>query len=119
MPGSAWRRCAVGVVPSITPETFGLVALEAMAAGVPVVASRVGGLPDVVADGETGILVAAGDAAELSAALEALISDVALRQRLGSAGALRAERFTAATVVPHVEAAYVWALAARKAALAA
>jgi glycosyltransferase involved in cell wall biosynthesis len=116
---ASWRRCAVGVVPSITPETFGLVALEAMAAGVPVIASRVGGLPDVVADGETGILVAAGDAAELSAALDAVIGDVALRARLGAAGAVRAGQFTAATVVPHVEAAYVWALANRRAALAA
>jgi glycosyltransferase involved in cell wall biosynthesis len=116
---AAWRRCVVGVVPSITPETFGLVALEAMAAGVPVVASRVGGLPDVIADGETGILVAPGDVGELSAALDRLIGDAGLRERLGAGGAVRAGQFTTQTVVPRVEAGYERALAIRRAALAA
>jgi glycosyltransferase involved in cell wall biosynthesis len=116
---AAWRRCVLGVVPSITPETFGLVALEAMAAGVPVVASRVGGLPDVVADGETGILVAPGNVGELSAALDRLIGDVGLRERLGARGAVRAGQFTPQTVVPRVEAAYERALTIRGAALAA
>jgi glycosyltransferase involved in cell wall biosynthesis len=114
---AAWRRCAVGVVPSITPESFGLVALEAMAAGVPVVASRVGGLRDVVADGEAGILVAPGDAGELGAALDRLLGDGALRERLGAGGLLRAGQFTAATVVPRFEAAYERARATRRASL--
>jgi len=66
--------------------------LEAMAAGVPVVASRVGGVAEQVADGETGLLVAPGDPAELAAALRRLAADPSLRRRLGAAGRARAER---------------------------
>jgi glycosyltransferase involved in cell wall biosynthesis len=65
--------------------------LEAMAAGLPVVASRVGGVPEQVADGETGLLVEPGDASGLAAALERLLRDGALRRRLGTAGRARAE----------------------------
>jgi glycosyltransferase involved in cell wall biosynthesis len=65
--------------------------LEAMAAGVPVVASRVGGIPEQVADGETGLLVEPGDVDGLAAALRRLAADPALRRRLGEAGRARAE----------------------------
>ena len=65
--------------------------LEAMAAGLPVVASRVGGVPELVVDGETGLLVPPGDVVALAAALRLLLSDAALRRRLGSAGRRRAE----------------------------
>jgi glycosyltransferase involved in cell wall biosynthesis len=68
--------------------------LEAMAAGLPVVASAVGGVPEIVADGDTGLLVPPGDAAALAAALERLLADAALRRRLGAAGRERVrERF--------------------------
>jgi glycosyltransferase involved in cell wall biosynthesis len=116
---AAWARSAVGVVPSITGETFGLVALEAMAAGVPVVASRVGGLPEVVVDGESGLLVSPGDTEELSSALDRLLGDSALRARLGDGGARRAGLFSEATVVPLVEAAYARAREIREGSLAA
>jgi glycosyltransferase involved in cell wall biosynthesis len=66
--------------------------LEAMAAGVPVVASRVGGVPEQIADGATGLLVEPGDSAALAAALRRLTADPSLRRRLGAAGRLRAER---------------------------
>ena len=66
--------------------------LEAMAAGLPVVASRVGGVPELVVDGETGILVDPGDAGALARALERLLGDPGLRQRLGSAGRERVDR---------------------------
>jgi glycosyltransferase involved in cell wall biosynthesis len=64
--------------------------LEAMAAGLPVVASRVGGVPEAVLDGRTGVLVRPGDPDELAAALERLVADTALRRRLGAAGRARA-----------------------------
>jgi glycosyltransferase involved in cell wall biosynthesis len=103
---AAWRRSAVGVVPSITPETFGLVALEAMSAGVPVVASRVGGLPDVVADGETGILVADRRPEAFAAAIATLLDDAALRERMGEAARIRAATFTWDRAVHRMAAIY-------------
>jgi glycosyltransferase involved in cell wall biosynthesis len=75
-------------------EAMPLSVLEAMAAGLPVVASAVGGLPEMVSDGETGFLVAPGDAAGLGDALARLVADPALRARMGAAGRRRArERF--------------------------
>ena len=53
---SAWPHCTVALVPSTWPEPFGTAATEAMAAGRPVVATAVGGLKDIVVDGETGLL---------------------------------------------------------------
>jgi 2-deoxystreptamine N-acetyl-D-glucosaminyltransferase/2-deoxystreptamine glucosyltransferase len=85
-------------------EGFGVVCAEAMAHGRPVVASAVGGLLDLVVDGETGILVPPRDTAALRAALERLLADPGLRSRLGAAARERVrERFswdavTAATV---------------------
>jgi glycosyltransferase involved in cell wall biosynthesis len=66
--------------------------IEAMAAGLPVVASAVGGIPELVEDGRTGLLVAPGDAAAFGRALEALAGDAELRRRLGTAARRRAER---------------------------
>ncbi|MDI7274807.1 MAG: glycosyltransferase [Anaerolineae bacterium] len=73
----------VCVMPSLY-ESFGLVALEAMACGTPVVASRVGGLPHLVGDGETGLLVPENDPAALAEALKLLLSQPGLRERLGA-----------------------------------
>lgn len=70
------------VMPSLY-ESFGLVALEAMACGTPVVASRVGGLPYLVRDGETGLLVPENDAPALAQALKELLSQPELRERFG------------------------------------
>ena len=71
-------------------EPLGNATLEAMAAGRPVVGARVGGIPEMVVDGETGLLVAPRAPADLAEALRRLISDPALRARLGAAGAHRA-----------------------------
>jgi glycosyltransferase involved in cell wall biosynthesis len=72
-------------------EGLPLSVLEAMAAGLPVVASDVGGVHELVVGGETGLLVRPGDPDELAAALRALLADRELRRRLGDAGRARAE----------------------------
>jgi glycosyltransferase involved in cell wall biosynthesis len=78
-------------MPSIW-EGFGLVLLEAMAAGLPIVASRVATIPEVVLDGETGLLVQASDEVALASALAMLAGNRALRERLGQAGRERLRR---------------------------
>jgi len=77
------------VVPSTRPEPLGQVALEAAAAGRPVVASRAGGVAEVVRDGETGLLVPPGDPAALAAALARLAADPEEAARMGRTGAER------------------------------
>jgi D-inositol-3-phosphate glycosyltransferase len=67
-------------------ESFGMVALEAMACGTPVIASRVGGLPTTVRDGVTGFLVPEGDVAALAARLDRVLDDADLRWRIGREG---------------------------------
>jgi glycosyltransferase involved in cell wall biosynthesis len=109
----AVRRSLFTVAPSLLPESFGIVALEAAAAGKPVVASNLGGLPDVVVDGETGLLVAPGDVSGLREALRRLIDDPDLRERMGRAGAARAANFSPEAVVPMFEDAYRAAVANR------
>jgi len=91
--------CDVVVVPSLS-EGFALVAAEAMALARPVVGTRVGGLADVVADGETGFLVPPADAEALAAAVARLLRDPAMAQAMGEAGARRCEeRFTVQRMV--------------------
>ncbi|MCC6763549.1 MAG: glycosyltransferase [Deltaproteobacteria bacterium] len=88
-------------------EGLGVAALEGMAAGLPVIASRVGGLPEAIVDGETGLLVAPGDAAALAAALARLAADPGLARRLGAAGAARvASRFSMAAMAEGTLAVY-------------
>jgi glycosyltransferase involved in cell wall biosynthesis len=116
LPG-LFRSASVMVLPSVehtcygrsvrVSELLGLVALEAMASGTPVVASRVGGLPEVVQDGVTGFLVPPGDVNALRERLDQLLRDPALAQRLGaSARELVLERFTWTRVAERCLAAY-------------
>lgn len=109
----ALRRAAFTVAPSLLPESFGIVALEAAAAGKPVIASDIGGLRDIVVDGETGFLVEPGQVQSLREALTVLSGDPDLRERMGEAGRRRARVFSADAVVPAFEAAYADALRAR------
>jgi glycosyltransferase involved in cell wall biosynthesis/GT2 family glycosyltransferase len=83
-----YRGCDLFVAPSLY-ESFGLVYLEAMVCGKAVIGTRVGGIPDVVANEETGILVPPESVADLTAALLRLLEDPQLRDRFGRAGAAR------------------------------
>jgi glycosyltransferase involved in cell wall biosynthesis len=86
-----YRSAAVSVIPSLE-EGFGIPAAEAMGCEVPVVASDAGGLPEVVEDGVTGLVVPRGDVDALADALVRLLSDADLRRRMGREGRKRALR---------------------------
>ena len=88
-----YARADICVVPSLWREPFGITAVEAMAAGKPVVASRVGGLADIVEDAVTGFLVEPGNANQLAGKIETLINDPLLRQKMGQAGRERITEF--------------------------
>ncbi len=103
---SAWGRATLALAPSIWPDPCPTVAMEAMAMARPLIASRIGGLSDIVADGETGLLVPPGDAAALRAAIQHLLADPARRHRMGSAAQQRLVQFQAHTVVPRIEQVY-------------
>ena len=101
-----YARAAVVACPS-RREGFGVACLEAMSHGRPVVATDVGGLRDLVVDGETGLVVPTRDPAALRPALERLLGDPELRRRLGAAGRQRAqERFSWAAVTDATLTAY-------------
>ena len=94
------------LVPSLG-EGFGLVLLEAMARRVPVIASRVGAIPEVIAHGESGILIEPRDVEALAQAMARLLDDRALRKYMGLLGAARLEeRFSVERMVAGTIAVY-------------
>lgn len=102
-----WDSCDIACVPSIEPEPFGMVALEAMVSGKPVIAAAHGGLTDIVIHNETGLLFTPGDDLGLAEAILKLANDSSTRQKMGLSGAQRAKRFfTTHDYVRSFEAAY-------------
>jgi glycosyltransferase involved in cell wall biosynthesis len=99
---------------SVTPEPFGQVIVEAMLAGVPVIAVAGGGPSEIVTDGVDGLLYPAGDADALAQTMERLRNDPDLRVRLSAAGRIRAERFSPQAAAASVMALYERVLAASK-----
>jgi D-inositol-3-phosphate glycosyltransferase len=93
------------VVPSFY-ESFGMVAIEAMACGRPVVASRAGGLQFTVREAQTGLLVPPGDSVALADALEHLLGNPALRKQMGTAGLRVAHRYRWSQVVERMLRVY-------------
>jgi glycosyltransferase involved in cell wall biosynthesis len=93
------------LVPSLS-EALGLSAIYAMAYGLPVIATNVGGLPDVVADGQTGWIIPPGDAAALAAAIADAASDPVRLGRMGQQGRERARLFSTEITVEKTEALY-------------
>ena len=98
-------RMQLLVMPTMHFESFGIAAVEAMAMGLPVVASRVGGLAEIVEDGRTGFLVKPGDAVELAGAVRRLMDSPDMRARMGQAGRCRAvEHFSLDVTTANLEA---------------
>ena len=102
----AWKRSSIALVPSVWTEPFGMVVIEAMSTGRPVVASRVGGIPDIVAHGESGLLVTPGDADSLRQAIELLLAKPEMRQQMGKNAERRSIEFRASVVIPRIEQIY-------------
>ncbi len=102
-----YARASLLCVPSLWPEPFGIVGIEAMARALPVVAYRSGGIPEWLAGGETGILVEPGDVEGLAAAVSELLADPEKARRMGRAGQGRQrELFGPARHVERLEAVY-------------
>ena len=102
-----YRDSDLLVLPSILPEGFGIPIVEAAYWGVPAVATRRGGLPEVIVDGQTGSLVEAGDTAGLGAAIADLLKDDARRRRMGQAARARTlELFTWDSTVHQLRRVY-------------
>jgi glycosyltransferase involved in cell wall biosynthesis len=92
-------------------ETFGLVILEAFAAGIPVIGARSGGIPELVKDDHTGLLVDQGDVDGLSQAMRRLLLDPELRKRLGAAARQTAVNMPWENTVDRLERIYEGAAA--------
>jgi glycosyltransferase involved in cell wall biosynthesis len=108
---SYYAAADVFVLPSMFQETFGLVILEAFAAGIPVIGARSGGVPELVLDDHTGLLVDQGDVDGLRDAMARLLLDGALRKRLGAAGRQTAVKMPWENTVDRLEQTYQSVLA--------
>jgi glycosyltransferase involved in cell wall biosynthesis len=103
---AAFRRCLFAVLPSICLDACPTTVLEAMASGRPVVATTTGGIPDMITDGENGLLVPPGDEGKLTGAMDRMLNDADLRARLAAGATEHIRRFTASSVTERLEAVY-------------
>ncbi len=102
----AWPASTLALVPSIVADSSPTVAIEAMAAGIPVIGTRVGGLPEIIADGVTGLLISPNNVSALREGIRRLLADPQLRQSMSQAARERAQMFKASTVIPKIEQVY-------------
>jgi len=100
-----FKSADVFAFPSFS-ESFGNVGLEAMANGVPVVASRVGGIPDVIIDGKTGLLVPPGDSITLAETITQVLENETLRAQMGEAGMVEAAKYSWENAATSTEKVY-------------
>jgi len=108
-----YKTADVFCAPNTGQESFGIVLLEAMAAGTPIVASRIEGFNDVLTDGVQGLLVPPRNSEALSGALKTLLSDAAMREGMGLAGARHAQQYSWDRVSAQVLSYYEETMAAR------
>jgi glycosyltransferase involved in cell wall biosynthesis len=101
-----YRRASVALVPSVWPEPCPTVALEALAFGVPIIGSRIGGIPDLVEHEISGLLVPPNSPASLAESMYAILTDHELRGRLSRGARTRSQQFDTAAVVPQIVEVY-------------
>jgi glycosyltransferase involved in cell wall biosynthesis len=110
--GPYYASASFLVLPSFPPESFGVVLIEAMACGKPVVASDLPGVRSVVSDGQDGLLVRPGDAGDLAAKMQQLLCDPGRRQEMGRQGRVKVEtKYAWSQIIPRLEQVYQTALA--------
>jgi phosphatidylinositol alpha-mannosyltransferase len=101
-----YAACDLYLGPAVGGESFGIVLLESMAAGLPLVASDIPGYREVVTDGLQGLLVPAGDPSAFATAIERILGDPGLAGRLANGALARARGYDWAVVVPRIEEIY-------------
>jgi glycosyltransferase involved in cell wall biosynthesis len=103
-----YQAADIFCLPSVNlAEAFGIVNLEAMASGLPIVASRLGGIPDIVREGENGILFEPGKVEELARALRYLVENPEERERMGQAGKRLVRDYSWEEIARRTEAVYL------------
>lgn len=103
---TAFQRCLVAVMPSAWPDPCPTTVLEAMSCARPVITTSIGGMVDMIVDGESGLLVPPGDTEALAVAMKRLLEDEALRSRLADNARERVRIFTASVVTDQLETVY-------------
>jgi glycosyltransferase involved in cell wall biosynthesis len=103
----AWRRCTFGILPSTGMEACATVVMEANAMAKPMIVSRTGGLPEIVDDGVSGLLIPPGNAELLAAAMQTLMENDVLRLSMAEASQRKSRTLMADAVVPRIESIYL------------